>query len=86
MSLSYKELNEIKIGDIFYECSQYCNIKFTVKTLPVEIQNGDLTQLQWIGKVEGEGDINYLITKGLEHYGPKIYKIPAYVGVPQKGF
>lgn len=86
MSLTYEELKNMKIGEVYYESSQYANIKFTVKSKPIEKQNKDLTQLTWIGSVKDQEDIDYLITKGLEHYGPKIYKFPAYVGVEQWGY
>ncbi len=45
-----------------------------------------MTQLVFKGSVEGREDVNFLVTKGLEHYGPKIYKRPAYVGVQNIGF
>ena len=87
MSLSYKELKALQIGDIRYESSQYGNIKFTVKTLPVEKYSEGLksNQLEWTASVKGEEDIEYLMTETLMHYGAGIYMSPAYVGVPNRG-
>ena len=48
--------------------------------------SGDLTQLTWIGSVKDGEDIEFLTTKGLEHYGVKIYTFPAYIGVPEVGY
>lgn len=86
MRLTYNELKNMKIGEVYYESSQYSNIKFTVKTNPVEKISGDLTQLTWIGSVKDVEDIEFLTTKGLEHYGVKIYTFPAYIGVPEVGY
>ena len=88
MSKSYNELKEMKVGEVYYESSQYGNIKFTVKSAPVETYNEGLqrNQIRWVGAVEGSEDIHFLTTEGLEHYGPRIYDFPAYVGVKEIGY
>ncbi len=86
MRLNYEQLKNLKIGGIYYDSTQRSNIKFTVKTEPIEEVKGDLTQISFIGSVKGQDDIRFLMTKGLEHYGPNIYEFPAYVGVKNIGF
>ena len=85
MRLSYNDMKSMKVGEIYYESSQYCNIKFIIIEKPTEIL-GEMTQLIFKGSVKGREDVNFLVTKGLEHYGLKIYKQPAYVGVQNIGF
>lgn len=85
MRLSYNDMKSMKVGEVYYESSQYNNTKFILIEKPKEIV-GEMTQLVFKGSVEGREDVNFLVTKGLEHYGPKIYKQPAYVGVQNIGF
>ena len=85
LRLNYEDMKNMEVGEVYYESSQYSNIKFTLIEKPVEII-GEMTQLIFKGSVIGREDINFLVTKGLEHYGPKIYKQPAYVGVQNIGF
>lgn len=85
MRLSYNDMKSMKVGEIYYESSQYNNTKFILIEKPKEII-GETTQLIFKGSVKGREDVNFLVTKGLEHYGSKIYKQPAYVGVQNIGF
>lgn len=67
---------ELKIGDIFYECEYGINFPMTVTEEPVF----DSEQWKWKAVNELGYEVNYLITKGFEHYGPKIYSMPVYTG------
>lgn len=65
---------ELNIGDTFYECYSGINIKMVVETQPL-FEDG---KWKWTAK-DHQGNIqDYLIAKGYEHYGPKIYSQPAY--------
>lgn len=88
MSLRYEELKNMKVGEVFYESSSMCNIKFTVIEEPKETFDGEYHQVEWVGRVNDVhyGDVDYLVTKEAMHYGPSIYKFPAYAGVPNYGF
>lgn len=73
MSYSFDEVCKFKKGESYWENCQGGCIRFTLKTDPVVNNDpavGD--QVSFIGvTAEGE-EINYLLTKGLEHYGPRI--------------
>ena len=89
MRLNYKELKEIKKGDVLFESSSLGNIKFTVVAAPIEVYITSLNayQLRWFGAVDGENElIEYLATEGMAHYGPSICRTPEYLGVPNRGF
>lgn len=85
LRLGYEDMKNMKVGEVYYESNQYSNTKFTIIVKPTEII-GEMTQLVFKGSVKEREDVNFLVTKGLEHYGPKIYKQPAYVGVQNIGF
>lgn len=72
MSYSFYEVCNFKTGEQYWENSQYGDIRFTVKYDPEVYNDGDFKQVTFVGvTAEGE-EIDYLITKGLEHYGPSI--------------
>lgn len=66
---------DLDVGDTFYECSQLGNLKMKVLTKP-EHKEGKWT---WIAETEDGVECPYLITDGLEHYGPSIYDRPMYI-------
>lgn len=68
------DLNNLQMGDVFYECEKGTNMKMTVVT-PVVFENN---QWKWQAKSEQYEFIDYLVTKGYEYYGPKIYSRPMY--------
>ena len=69
-------IENIKIGDIHYEFDYRFGIKCEVLTLPIRSSDG---QWKWKSKNLFTGkEIDYLITEGLEHYGPKLYDYEAY--------
>lgn len=70
-------IENIKIGDIHYEFDYGFGIKCEVLTLPVRNDDG---QWEWKSKNLNTGEkIDYLITEGFEHYGPKLYDYKAYI-------
>lgn len=70
----------LNVGDIFYECYNGMNVKLKVIRKPefiTSVVNGK-RKWSWVAiTLDGEV-IDYSITEGLEHYGPKIYSIPMY--------
>lgn len=70
-------IEDIKIGDIHYEFDYGFGIKCEVLTTP--IRNND-KQWTWLSKNVNTGEeIEYLVTEGFEHYGPKLYNYEAYI-------
>lgn len=72
----------MEIGDVFYESGYGMDVMFVVTKKPEIIHSNENVQLVWEGKKDG--DLNnpptkFLITKGFEHYGPKIYTQPMYI-------
>lgn len=67
-------LDELKVGDVFYECEYGTNLRMVV-TKPIIFEND---QWKWKAIDEDGKEVDYLITKGYEHYGPKLYSYPAY--------
>lgn len=69
-------IENIKIGDIHYEFDYGFGTKCEVLTLPIRSSNG---KWEWKSKnlITGE-EIDYLVTEGFEHYGPKLYDYEAY--------
>jgi len=80
-SFNYDRLKKLKICDIIYECSGGYNVKLEVVQIPYEQYNTHLkaNQLKWVCINENNERQNFLVTKGLEHYGPKIYSFPVYI-------
>lgn len=84
MGLSYKEIKNIEKGTEFCESNYLLNVWYEMIDNPVEEFNGELKQLKWQGKNKESGEIqDFLITEGLEHYGPSIYFTEAYVDINQ---
>ncbi len=76
---------DIKKGMIFYESAYGENIRFESLDEPssvdVVIREGELPQTQWHWQAkncETEEIVDFTITSGMEHYGPKLYSEPAY--------
>lgn len=69
----YKTLKE---GDEFFEYGygETIHLIVTEGTQTIQTQHGD-TQYVWKARmVDNNDNIDYLITEGYEHYGPKIYQ------------
>lgn len=66
----------LKKDQIFYECQYGKNLEFVVVTEPT-CDNG---KWEWTARNTKSNEIiNFLITEGYEHYGPRIYSQPQYV-------
>ncbi len=74
MSLSIKELEKLEVDDTLFECQSGYNLMATILTAPV--REGD--RLTWTAESKDGAVINYLITDGNEHYGPRLYWEPQY--------
>lgn len=77
----YNDILGFKAGERYCESCQYGNIWFTVKTDAVETDDGQHKQVRFVGVTDDGREIEYLITKGFEHYGPQIYDEPAYLSL-----
>jgi len=86
--LTYKELQDMKVGDIYYISTNKVNVRFMVKTLPKESYNKKIRslQLKWSASVIDDEDLNFLATESVMEYGPFVYEQPASVGVTDIGF
>lgn len=74
---------DLTLGTIFYEYAYGISVAYEVTEEVKTSSYYDLarTREQWIWKakdVETGEEIEFLVTEGLEHYGPKIYKEPSY--------
>jgi hypothetical protein len=81
-SICDNEIPHFKIGDVFYECEAGINIEARVTEPPVE-GAGFEGKRQWRWKAvntQNGQEIDYLITEGLSHYGPRLYRSPQYCG------
>lgn len=71
-----KMYKTMKNGDVFYECEYGRNYEFIVVTEP----KCDNNKWTWTAKnTKTDQIVEYLITEGYEHYGPRIYSQPQYV-------
>lgn len=78
MGMGFDELCAVKSGDELYESCAYGTYKFKVISTSVSKDTVEFTG-EIIEGCEPTGKtVDFLITKGLEHYGPSIYKYPAY--------
>lgn len=69
------------MGNVIWDSSQYGNIELKVLEEPIETFSESLNahQLKWVCSAIASGEkLEYLITEGLEHYGPSLYNFPAY--------
>lgn len=83
MAISVAEVKALSVGDVFYECEMGMNIEARVTEAP-KISGDFEGRNQWSWKAENtqSGDvISYLLTDGLSHYGPYIYREPQYARV-----
>lgn len=66
-------LNE---GDIFHECGYGLNFEYVAANI---VKTDETVRWQGLGRDNKITD--FLVTKGFEHYGPKIYSSPQYVRI-----
>ncbi len=72
---------DLKVGDVFYECEGGFNVEARVIEAPSQLPDAydGRTQWQWKAVNTQTGvEIEYRLTEGLEHYGPRIYSAPQY--------
>lgn len=80
MSIRDSEISSLAIGDIIYECEMGMNIEARVTSSPTETTTDDgKRQWRWTAENTQNGKvINYLLTEGMSHYGPRLYRMPQY--------
>lgn len=67
--------DDLTYGSVFYECDYGMCIKLKVTSFITFKDN----QWTWTAVDLGSGEeVDYLVTKGFEHYGPKLYSDPDY--------
>lgn len=77
----------LRKGDVFWESCQLGNAKGVVTTEP-KLEDDVFT---FTADITSDGvnitrDVSYRITKGMEHYGPRLYKEPDYVYIKDGEF
>lgn len=74
---------QFKVGDVFYEGKHDAPFTVTKDTETSVCKIDGIDRIQWRWKAScptwPDREVDYLITEGLEHYGPKIYSRPMYV-------
>ena len=65
--------SKLNISDVVWEVSQYGSIEIVITTKPEHKDN----KWVWTARAYGGEPIEYLVTDGLEHYGPRVYQRPA---------
>ena len=70
LMLRFTELEQLEVGDIFYEEVYGNSYKFWCKSKPIVVEG----YVSWLAtNYDGELTV-FLVTRGLEHYGPKLYR------------
>jgi len=81
-SIRDEEIQHLAIGDIIYECEMFANIEVRVLTVPTCSVFDGRKQWRWKAENTQNGDqIDYLLTEGLSHYGPRLYRNPQYARI-----
>lgn len=81
-SIRDSEVPSLQIGDIFYECEAGMNIEARVLTVPKEVADEGRRHWEWQAENTKNGEvINYSLTEGLSHYGPRLYRDPQYASI-----
>jgi len=81
MGLINMKPSDLKIGDVFYECQSGFNIEARVTSTPESSTDGHEGRTHWKWTAENTQNdevINYGLTEGMEHYGPRLYDSPQY--------
>jgi len=77
----FDKLAQMKVGDVFFECEYGANIRARVTEAPVASNDGvdGKRVLRWKAEnTENSEPIDYMLTEGLDHYGPRIYSEAQY--------
>lgn len=80
MRIKDNEIRNLKIGEVIYECEAGMNIETRIIEQPTESEWPDgRKQWRWRAVNTQNGkEIDYLMTEGLSHYGPRLYLAPQY--------
>ena len=75
----YDEINEsgimnLKIDDVFYEIEYGMKLELTVCEEPKVQHSDEFSHIVWKAKSSTGEVIPYMVTKGMLHYGPRIYR------------
>lgn len=79
-SIPDTEVKNLKKGDIVYECQYGQNIRTMLVSAPegaVGVDEKPAWKWQAVNTVTGE-EIEYMLTEGFSHYGPRLYNAPQY--------
>ena len=80
VKLLFEDIVRLHPGEIIYEevCGQYKRIKVTslpVRDFNISMGQRRYTQVRFEGKnLDKKWTPTFLVTEGLEHYGPKLYR------------
>jgi hypothetical protein len=79
-SIRDEEIQHLAVGDIIYECEMFQNVEARVVELPsLAVDDDGRKQWRWKAVNTQNGQqIDYLLTEGLSHYGPRLYREPQY--------
>ena len=76
--LTFSEIANLNIGQVFYEEEHGDLERFVVSSVPVIVKSrhsdGAWAQLEWWGEKRDGKRVHFLMTKELMHYGPSICK------------
>lgn len=78
--MSYLRFSDLREGDVIYEDGFGSSVQVKVLDEPVKEINGEYTQWTFNGQT-ANGVVPYLITEGMEHYGPRLSRQPNYFDV-----
>ncbi|UDF29319.1 UNVERIFIED_ORG: hypothetical protein LHK14_17670 [Roseateles sp. XES5] len=77
------EIEHLAVGDIIYECEMFMNAEVRVTEVPTcTVTDEGWKQWRWKAENTQDGSIvDYLLTEGLSHYGPRLYREPQYAKI-----
>jgi hypothetical protein len=77
------EIRHLSIGDIIYECEQFMNLEARIIEAPTFGTGSDgRKQWRWTAENTQNGAlVHFLLTEGLSHYGPHLYREPQYAKI-----
>ncbi|MCP4990071.1 MAG: hypothetical protein GY928_29720 [Colwellia sp.] len=76
------EPKDFNVGDKYYECESGYNLELTVLTKPVKSDKNSWT---WKAIDDSGKEVDYRLTEGMEHYGPRLYSTPQYCSLNGEG-
>lgn len=82
-SIADGEVPDFEVGYVFYECESGMNLEAKVTSKPVEVEGLDgKRSWEWTAQNTQNGSsIDYKLTEGFSHYGPRLYTKPQYVHI-----